>query len=232
MDQDRRELSFSFARFSDHFDAHIRQSIRGYTDLLSDCISLSEYFIENDTIIFDIGCSTGSFLFELWNRNCERCPRASYIGIDIEPGFCSHWERKGVDNLSLKIADVRSFQTPQHCSFVTSIFSLQFISEGERHKIIDNIYRALIPGGALIIAEKTYSNLSKLNDMMTSLHYDFKRQSFTEEEIMAKARSLRSTMKLWSEPQILRSLATAGFQPVHVQPFWRNHHFAAFIALK
>ena len=232
MDQDRAELSFSFARFSNQFDEHIRQSIRGYADLLSDCIALSEYFIENDTSIFDIGCSTGSFLFGLRDKNHERCPRAHYIGIDIEPSFSSHWEGMCAENLSLQIGDVRSFQTPQNCSFVTSIFSLQFISERERHKIIENIYRALIPGGALIIAEKTHSNLSKLNDMLASVHYDFKRRSFTEAEIMAKSRSLRSTMKLWSEPQILTSLTTVGFRSVNVQSFWRNHNFTAFIALK
>src|SRR5579864_2783384 len=46
MDRPKDELSFSFARFAEGFDKHIRQSIRGYVDLLSDCVALSEYFVE------------------------------------------------------------------------------------------------------------------------------------------------------------------------------------------
>jgi hypothetical protein len=84
----------------------------------------------------------------------------------------------------------------------------------------------------LIIAEKTLSRLSRLNDMLTSIYYEFKRQSFTEEEILAKERSLRSMMKLWTEEQILNSLKVAGFAGTDVQCFWRNHNFAAFIGLK
>ncbi len=232
MDASNRELSFSFARFADGFDEHIRQSIRGYVDLLSDCVGLSEYFIEDGTTVFDIGCSTGAFLREIVFKNRERCPTTKYIGIDIEDKFSKFWPDLDSNLVQLLVADARSFQVPDRCSFATSIFSLQFISPRERQNVIKNIHRALIPGGALIIAEKTLSKLSKLNDMLTSIYYEFKRQSFTEAEILAKERSLRSMMKLWTEEQILHALITAGFEETHVQCFWRNHNFAAFIALK
>jgi hypothetical protein len=68
--------------------------------------------------------------------------------------------------------------------------------------------------------------------MLTFIHYDYKRQSFTDEEILQKERSLRATLKLWSEEQIVRSLVAAGFDVANVQPFWRNHTFAAFLALR
>jgi tRNA (cmo5U34)-methyltransferase len=232
MDALNTELAFSFARFAEGFDEHIRRSIRGYVDLLSDCVGLSEYFVEDGTIVFDIGCSTGTFLYEILRKNRDRCPATRYIGIDIEDNFSKYWPDSRSDLVSLLVADARTFQIPENCSFVTSIFSLQFISPRERQTLINNIYRSLIPGGALIIAEKTLSGLSRLNDMLTSIYYEFKRQSFTEEEILAKERSLRSIMKLWTEEQILNSLQAAGFARANVQCFWRNHNFAAFIALK
>jgi tRNA (cmo5U34)-methyltransferase len=232
MDAPNTELAFSFARFAEGFDEHIRRSIRGYVDLLSDCVGLSEYFVEDDTIVFDIGCSTGTFLREIWRRNRDRCPATRYIGIDIEDKFSKYWCDSDIDPVSLLVADARTFQIPKKCSFVTSIFSLQFISPGERQAVINNIHDALIPGGALIIAEKTFSRLSRLNDMLTSIYYEFKRQSFTEQEILAKERSLRSMMKLWTEEQILSSLEAAGFASTNMQCFWRNHNFASFIALK
>ena len=127
------ELNFSFARFAEGFE-HIRRSIRGYVDLLSDCVSLSEYFIEDGTIVFDIGCSTGTFLREVWRKNHERCPTTRYIGIDIEDKFSNYWREAEI--VSLLVADVRTFQFPEKCSFVTSIFSLQFISPRERQMML------------------------------------------------------------------------------------------------
>jgi tRNA (cmo5U34)-methyltransferase len=232
MDASNKELSFSFARFADGFDEHIRQSIRGYDDLLSDCVNLSEYFVEDGTYVFDIGCSMGTFLREIARKNFDKCPTTRYIGIDVEDKFLKHWRESDIDRVSLLVADARSFQIPQKCSFVTSIFSLQFISPGERQTVLDKIYHALIPGGALVIAEKTFSKVSKLNDMLTSIYYEFKRHSFTDAEILAKERSLRSMMKLWTEEQIVTSIVAAGFAAADVQCFWRNHNFAAFIALK
>src|SRR5262249_9454667 len=149
-----------------------------------------------------------------------------------EDKFCKHWPDSDVDRVSLLVADARTFQIPEKCYFVTSIFSLQFISPGDRQRVLDKIYRALMPGGALGIAEQTLSKVSKLNEMLTSIYYEFKRQSFTDTEILAKERSLRSMMKLWTEEQIVTSIMAAGFATTDVQCFWRNHNFAAFIALK
>jgi tRNA (cmo5U34)-methyltransferase len=91
MDASNTELAFSFARFAKGFDEHIRRSIRGYVDLLSDCVGLSEYFVEDGTIVFDIGCSTGTFLREIIRKNRDRCPNTKYIGIDIEDRFSKYW---------------------------------------------------------------------------------------------------------------------------------------------
>lgn len=226
------DLSFSFAEFAEGFDEHIQKSIRGYTDLLSDCVAMSEYFVEDNTTVFDIGCSTGNFLAHVVERNQERAPKAQYVGIDIEASFGKHWEQLEERGAKLHVADIRSFPIPANCSLVTSIFSLQFIPENARQNILDQTYRALLPGGALIVAEKTLAKCPKLHDMLTFIYYDYKCHHFSEAEVLRKERSLRSSMKLWSENQIIRSLVTAGFEEGNVQSFWRSHSFAAFIALR
>ena len=50
---------FTFAHREEAFDNHIEKSIRGYSTLLEDTINLSRYFVEDNTYIVDIGCSTG-----------------------------------------------------------------------------------------------------------------------------------------------------------------------------
>jgi hypothetical protein len=44
------KLQFSFANYAEDFDRHIERSIRGYGNLIEDCVELSQYFIENDTV--------------------------------------------------------------------------------------------------------------------------------------------------------------------------------------
>ena len=56
---------FTFAHRQEGFDEHIDWSIRGYSNLLDDVVSLSRYFVEEDTNVVDIGCSTGKLTARL-----------------------------------------------------------------------------------------------------------------------------------------------------------------------
>jgi len=227
---DDTPLEFSFAAFAGNFDLHIRQSIRGYDDLISDCLSLSAYFVEEGTTVLDIGCSAGTFLKKLRDLNHHRAPDGSYVGVEVEEQFSVHWQAP--KDIDFVLGDIRNFAFPADCSFITSIFSLQFISEKERQTILRNVFNCLVPGGAFVLAEKTLSPCAKLQDMLTALHYDFKRQYFTEAEILEKERSLRSLMKPWTERKIIRCLREAGFQLNRIQCFWKNHNFISLLALK
>ena len=227
---DCRPLEFSFAAFAENFDTHIRQSIRGYDDLISDCLSLSTYFVDDETTVLDLGCSAGTFLKRVKDVNVSRAPHSNYVGVEIEERFSVHWQPTA--GLRYSLCDIRSFEFPCNCSFVTSIFSLQFISENERQTILEKIYSCLLPGAGFVLAEKTLSPCSKLQDMMTSLHYDYKREHFSEAEILSKEKSLRSLMKPWTETKIKSSLRVVGFQTSKIQCFWKNHNFVGLIALK
>ena len=55
-------VKFTFATEKEGFDNHIEKSIRGYRDLWTDILKLSEYFVEDGTVVIDIGCSTGRLL--------------------------------------------------------------------------------------------------------------------------------------------------------------------------
>jgi tRNA (cmo5U34)-methyltransferase len=228
-DDGRHRLLFSFAAYAEDFDDHIRKSIRGYDDLIADCLRISEYFVEDHATVLDIGCSTGTLLRCLRDQNGARAPCARYVGVEIEERFSPHWDDAEIEYV---ISDIRDYSIPDNCSYVTSLFSLQFVAERERGSILERVHDKLVPGGGLVLAEKTLSRCAKLQDMLTFIHYDFKRKHFTEVEILEKERSLRATMKLWTEDQILQSLVLAGFLREQIQCFWRNHSFAAFLALK
>ena len=78
---------FTFAHRQEGFDEHIDWSIRGYSNLLGDVISFSRYFVEDNTNVVDIGCSTGKTTEKMLLHNQDHCKNAKYVGIEIAEGF-------------------------------------------------------------------------------------------------------------------------------------------------
>ena len=74
---------FTFAHREEGFDEHIEKSIRGYSHLLEDVVALSRYFVEDDTNVYDLGCSTGKMTQRLIAANYDHCTDAYWYGIEI-----------------------------------------------------------------------------------------------------------------------------------------------------
>ena len=228
---------FTFAHREEGFDEHIEKSIRGYSNLLEDVISLSRYFVENDTTIVDIGCSTGKLTKAMIEYNQDHCDNANWIGVEIADGFADDLKKRYEEItkedktilVEFIMEDIRDFEF-EECSLVTSIFTLQFMPKKDRKEVISNIYRGLHDGGAFIFSEKTICENALVQDMITFNYYDYKRKTFTTEDIMDKERTLRHMMKPNTWEEISDMLYDAGFS--NIQPFWRNHAFVGAIAIK
>lgn len=221
---------FTFATRDEGFDNHINQSIRHYSDLWNDVLSMSQYFVEDYTNVVDIGCSTGKLLKAMIAQNTF-APAASYIGVEVEPDFYDvlDEDERNIPNLHYEKIDIRSFHFG-NCSLVTSIFTLQFMPQRDRQDVIDCIYNGLQKGGAFIFAEKTVSESARIHEIRTFTYYDFKRESFTTDDIMDKERTLRHMMKPNTRSELIDMVTNAGFE--HVDSFWQNHAFTGFIAIK
>jgi tRNA (cmo5U34)-methyltransferase len=228
---------FTFAHRKEGFDNHIDNSIRGYSDLIDDVIGLSRYFVENGTDIVDIGCSTGKMTQRMLEENQDHCTNAHYVGVEIAEGFYDDLDKRAEDierlhpwsDVSFIKNDIRDYWFSE-CSLVTSIFTLQFMPHTDREQVVKNIYDGLNKGGAFIFAEKTICENAKLQDMLTFNYYDFKRKSFSTEDIMDKERTLRHMLKPNTWTEIEDMIKDAGFS--NLQPFWRNHMFVGAIAVK
>ena len=222
---------FTFAHRKEGFDTHIEKSIRGYSDLVNDVISLSRYFLEDFTNVVDIGCSTGKMLESMQDNNKDFAPMAEYIGVENAEGFRdSMKERVNRDNhLDLVFNDIRDY-TFENCSLITSLFTLQFMPKRDRQEVIEKIYDGLNPDGAFIFAEKIVAENSRIQEMMTFNFYDFKRKNFSTDDIMDKEKTLRSMLKPNTWEELVDMLNTAGFHTI--QPFWQNHMFMGAVVIK
>jgi tRNA (cmo5U34)-methyltransferase len=227
---------FTFAHRQEGFDKHIQQSIRGYDNLMEDVVSLSRYFVEDDTNIIDIGCSTGKLTKAMMEYNSDHSPAAQYFGVEVADGFVQDLKDRrlelntaGFNNVEFVMKDIRKFEF-NNCNLITSIFTLQFMPKKDRKKVVQNIYHGLNEGGAFIFAEKTICESALVQDMITFNYYDYKRKSFDTDDIMDKEKTLRNIMKplTWKELELMVSFA--GFTTI--QPFWRNHSFVGALAIK
>jgi len=222
---------FTFSMVEEGFDDHINRSIRGYADLCSDVLKFSQYFAEDYVTIVDIGCSTGRMLREIKNQNDEFAPQCQYLGIELEEEFTK--DLTNGNNIKYLGQDIRSLdwsENVKNLNLVISIFTLQFITKSDRQQIISRIYDSLLVGGGFIFAEKTLCEHAQTEEMMTFCYYDWKRQSFSAEQILDKETKLRHMMKPNTYTEVIDMVKAAGFSVI--QPFWQNFHFAGLMAIK
>jgi tRNA (cmo5U34)-methyltransferase len=220
---------FPFAEYAKHagvFDQHIRNSIRGVDDLRDDCVDFSRYFVQSGTTVVDIGCSAGTLLRRTRDALEPSRPRVMYVGIDVEP--YDDWHARRASNVRFEVRDAQSFVF-ENVSLAYSTFMMPFIPERDRSSLLRRMHDGLVEGGAFIIAEKIHANGAWSHDMLRSVYYDFKRQSFSAERILDKERRLRGQMNPWDEAQWEDALSEAGFES---QRFWQNHLFVAWVAKK
>jgi tRNA (cmo5U34)-methyltransferase len=225
---------FTFASREEGFDNHIDNSIRGYSNLWNDILNISQYFVENDRYVFDLGCSTGKLLRAMAEQNKTFAPEAKYVGIEIEEDFSAFFDSLlNPPNVQYWQADVYEYRNTMlkfETTLVTSIFTLQFMTHAHRQEVFRTVYKMLDPGGAFIFAEKTIATSARIQDIRTFTHYDFKRQNFSDKDILDKEKDLRHMMKPNTRSELIGFCHDAGFRSV--DSFWQNHAFTGFIAIK
>lgn len=222
---------FSFSTVT-NFDDHILKSIKGYDTLFNNVINMSSYFVRSDTTVLDIGCSTGLMLNNMSKYHAKdiNLSGVSYVGVEIDKNFVEDMKKNSLDNITFVNADISKFPISEFTSYAISLFTLQFLNPLIRKTVINNVYDNLIDGGGFVFSEKVFSENARLQDIKTSLYYQYKNDNFSADEIFEKEHSLRSMMNLKTESEIRKELCDVGFRTV--ETFWKNYNFVGFIAIK
>ena len=78
-----KNKTWSFdSNFAKKFDNHIQKSIPCLNEFRWLCLEISDYFIKDKTRVYDLGCSTGSFLNEVYKRHAHK-KKINFVGVDI-----------------------------------------------------------------------------------------------------------------------------------------------------
>ena len=209
---------FDFNTIKD-FDKHIQKSIPNYDILLNSILSISDYFITKDTIIYDLGCSTGNLLKKITYPN----KKIGYDNAEIMP-------TKRNENILFLETDLNNPFDINNACIVYSIFTMQFLNRMNREQYCKTIYEGLNIGGAFILCEKIYQENGLIQEVLSFSHYDYKCSHFSEEEVIKKERDLRYIMKPNTLKQNIQLLESVGFK--FITSFWQSYNFIGLIAIK
>lgn len=226
-----KNAEFSFADQASGFEDHIAAHIPGLSELRKAIVSLSPTLVQSGTNVVDIGTSSGALL-RMVHDEVERCRSAmvTYLGIDTVADFQADWARSTTPNLSFVVADACEVPYEQ-LSLAMSVFTLQFIPRHRRKQLLRSLYKGMVDGGCLIIAEKVLASSVRFQYALTSLYFEFKRkQGISAEQILDKDRSLRGFLDPCDRDELVNLLKEAGFKSV--EEFWCRFPFVGLIASK
>ena len=214
------------------FDKHVRQSIPFY-DLIQKYISsLSEWFIKDGSLIYDLGCSTGETTKNILKFNNKRKVNFKYIGIDNSRQMVKLAKKKiKKKNIIFKTGDVNNFLFKKNSDLFISLLLFPFLKLDERRKLLRKIYTSLKIGGALICVDKIYSENPLVQDIFNQIYFDSKIENkLTTGQILNKAKSLRGSMHLYQQTELIKFFKAAGFKKIDV--FFKWFNFVGLIAIK
>lgn len=236
------------ARFS--FDEHvvacfpdmIRRSVPGYGQVLSmlpifarrHC-QFRQYNNQGKKVsrIYDLGCSLGAASMAL--AGAFEAKDLQIKAIDISPTMTKEAKNMMDENfpnhdIEIITEDIRHTQL-ESCDMVILNLTLQFLPESDRNAVLENIHRALVDGGILIMTEKTHALNEQDDAWLVERYYDFKRANgYSEMEISGKRNALENVLITDTLERHHQRLHTVGF---HRHFTWFQFlNFASMIAFK
>ena len=213
------------------FTEHIQQSVPFYDTGHELVGKLSDYFVKDQSVCYDLGTSTGVLAGKLARRHVRR-PGAQWIGIDIEPAMVqqARAENGGLENIEFVVDDITLY--PYLASdLITSYYTIQFVPPAVRQDIFNRVFNALNWGGAFILFEKVRACDARFQDIIQTLYSDYKLdQGYTPTEIINKTKSLKGILEPFSTQGNLDLLKRAGF--VDIITVFKYLCFEGFLAIK
>ncbi|WCK57709.1 methyltransferase domain-containing protein (plasmid) [Aneurinibacillus sp. Ricciae_BoGa-3] len=228
----KRIASWAFDKnVSDVFDTHVRQSVPLYDALQEVVLHLSDFFIKQNDVIYDLGCATGETIHKISHRHFDKNLR--FIGIDESQAMLQKANEKNLilNNVEFIQHAIENYVFEHKSNFILSILTIQFLPIHERESVLRNVYQTLNKGGAFLFVEKTFPFETQTHDIFTKIYHDYKEEhGLSTQEIREKDKSLRGVMQSLSVQENVEILRHTGFEKVDI--FFKYLNFTGFLAIK
>ncbi|AML58295.1 tRNA (cmo5U34)-methyltransferase [Serratia rubidaea] len=220
-------------RVAEVFPDMIQRSVPGYSNIISMIGMLAERFVQPNSQVYDLGCSLGAATLSM-RRNISVAD-CKIIAVDNSPAMVERCRRHidafradtPVEVIEADILDINI----ENASMVVLNFTLQFLEPADRLRLLQQVYRGLRPGGALVLSEKFSFEDAPVGELLFNMHHDFKRANgYSELEISQKRSMLEHVMLTDSVEAHKARLQQAGFE--HAEVWFQCFNFGSLIALK
>ncbi len=212
------------------FDDHVSKSVPLYHQGHDLVAKLSDFFLSKGSLAYDFGCSTGTLLALLAERNREKQVRL--VGIEPEQGMVEQARIRAApfDSITIEQADLFDVAL-EKADLITSYYTIQFVRPRRRQELFDKVFESLNWGGGFVFFEKVRAPDARFQDMMSLIYTDYKLDvGYDTDEIVGKSRSLKGVLEPFSSQANIDLAKRAGFQDV--MTIFKYVCFEGFLAIK
>jgi len=213
------------------FDDMVKRSVPGYDSMIQMIGLIARMYGQENTNYYDLGSSTGAISLSIALNNKHK--NNQFFAIDNSEDMVNQCKKNlnnKVNNLHAICADINDINI-QNASIVVLNLTLQFIDVELRSNLIKKIYDGLNPGGVLIISEKIHFENKQIQNQITKLHMDFKRENgYSELEIANKRQAIENVLITETEEEHLKRLRDCGFNDTSC--FFQCLNFVSFLSVK
>jgi len=215
------------------FPDMIARSVPGYGSILSMIEQLAARFVLPGTAVWDLGCSLGAATRLIRRTAPIDCTihavDNSAAMIERLRVMLTESGNSGCEVI-LHESDLRDVEI-RDSSFVVLNLTLQFLPPASRTEVIQNVWRGLRPGGALLLSEKICFDEPTQQHLMTELHHDFKRANgYSDLEVAQKRTAIENRLIPESLETHIDRLKRAGFRTI--APWFQCFNFASILAVR
>lgn len=215
-----------------NFDSHIQKSVPLYNECKNLYLFLTDFFLQENSKIYDLGSSTGTFLEMISKRHNLKKKKIKCIGLDSVKEMIKLAKKNNnkSKNIFFKNCNILREHFKNSC-IISSFYTIQFIPQSKRQALINRIYNDLNWGGAFFMIEKVRGPDARFQDILNQFYIDYKiSKGYSPEEIISKSRSLKSVMEPFSTKGNLDMLKRSGF--VDIITVFKYGNFEGFLAVK
>ncbi|MDJ0808986.1 MAG: carboxy-S-adenosyl-L-methionine synthase CmoA [Desulfobacterales bacterium] len=215
------------------FDDMIQRSVPLYAEILNREAQLIATHYQRGTRIYDLGCSTGNLGVYLC-RNMGAQP-FEMIAVDSAAPMLEICAGKladaGAGGRVTLVHDDIGLVALENASVIVLNFTLQFLPLTSRDRLLARIFDALVPGGILLLAEKTIHADDDFNRLRQDCHHRFKQENgYSALAVAQKREALETVLIPESEDAHGQRISAAGFGCFDIWLKWFN--FSAWIGRK
>jgi len=215
---------------SKNFESHIEKSVPGYRLGHNRIANVSDFFLQDGSVVYELGCSTGALLRQLAERNKDKNVKLVGVEIVLEMVQKAEITCQEFSNVAIEHCDLMQIDY-EPADMIISYYTMQFLRPSVRQLAFNRVYDALNWGGAFVLYEKVRGPDARFQDILTTLHTDFKLQNgSTEIEIVNKMRSLKGVLEPFSSAGNMGLLERAGFKDSMV--IFKDLCFEGVLAIK